>query len=52
MDDLKAILESRTPLYAKANAELMTSGKSEAQALAVLVEIIRAAARRQAGPPA
>src|SRR5262245_36317837 len=51
VDDLKAILESRTPLYAKANAELMTSGKSEAQALAVLVDIISAAAPPQAAPP-
>jgi len=40
MDDLKAILESRTPLYAKANAEVMTSGKSEAEALAALVRSI------------
>src|SRR5215510_4206245 len=37
MDDLKAILESRTPLYARANAEVMTSGKSEAEALAALL---------------
>jgi len=40
MDDLKAILESRTPLYAKANAELMTSGKSETEAVAALIEAI------------
>jgi XRE family aerobic/anaerobic benzoate catabolism transcriptional regulator len=40
MDDLKAILESRTPLYAKANAEVMTSGKSEAEALVALVDSI------------
>jgi XRE family transcriptional regulator, aerobic/anaerobic benzoate catabolism transcriptional regulator len=37
MDDLKAILESRTPLYAKANAVVNTSGKSEAQAFAALL---------------
>lgn len=43
MDDLKAILESRTPLYAKANAEVMTSGKSEAEALAALVDSISGA---------
>jgi XRE family transcriptional regulator, aerobic/anaerobic benzoate catabolism transcriptional regulator len=43
MDDLKAILESRTPLYAKANAEVMTSGKSEAEALATLVDSIAGA---------
>jgi len=43
IDDLKAILESRTPLYAKANAEVMTSGKAEAEALAALVESISGA---------
>lgn len=37
MDDLKAILESRTALYAKANAVVNTSGKSEAQAFAALL---------------
>jgi len=37
MDDLKAILESRTPLYARANATVSTSGKSEAQAFAALL---------------
>ena len=45
MDDLKAILESRTPLYTKANAEVMTSGKSESAALASLVEVITGANR-------
>jgi XRE family aerobic/anaerobic benzoate catabolism transcriptional regulator len=40
MDDLKAILESRTPLYAKADAELSTSDKTETQALAALLEIV------------
>jgi XRE family aerobic/anaerobic benzoate catabolism transcriptional regulator len=40
MDDLKAILESRRPLYAKANAEVPTSGKSEAEALTMLIDII------------
>jgi len=52
MDDLKAILESRTPLYAKANAELMTSGRSEMQALTMLVDIIGAAVRHQPALPA
>jgi len=37
MDDLKAILESRTPLYAKANAIVSTSGKSEAETLSALL---------------
>ena len=37
MEDLKAILESRTPLYAKANAIVSTSGKSEAEALGALL---------------
>jgi XRE family transcriptional regulator, aerobic/anaerobic benzoate catabolism transcriptional regulator len=40
MDDLKAILESRTSLYAKANATVNTSGKSEAQAFAALLAAI------------
>jgi len=43
MDDLKAILESRTPLYAKADAEVMTSGKSETEAVAALMEAISSA---------
>jgi XRE family aerobic/anaerobic benzoate catabolism transcriptional regulator len=37
MDDLKAILESRTPLYAKADAVVNTGGKNEAQAFAALL---------------
>jgi XRE family aerobic/anaerobic benzoate catabolism transcriptional regulator len=37
MDDLRAILESRTPLYAKADAVVNTGGKSEAQAFATLL---------------
>jgi XRE family transcriptional regulator, aerobic/anaerobic benzoate catabolism transcriptional regulator len=40
MDDLKAILESRTPLYGKANARVSTSGKTEAQAFATLLAAI------------
>ncbi|HZT47784.1 MAG TPA: helix-turn-helix transcriptional regulator [Hyphomicrobiaceae bacterium] len=47
MDDLKAILESRTALYAKANAVVHTGGKSEAQAFASLL----AALPREAAPP-
>jgi XRE family aerobic/anaerobic benzoate catabolism transcriptional regulator len=42
MDDLKAILESRTPLYAKADAEVSTSGKTHAEALSALLECIGA----------
>ena len=45
MDDLKAILESRTALYAKADAEVDTSGKSEAEALAGLLAAVEGAAR-------
>jgi XRE family aerobic/anaerobic benzoate catabolism transcriptional regulator len=37
MDDLKAILESRTPLYAKANVTVSTSGGTETQALRALL---------------
>ena len=40
MDDLKAILESRAPLYAKADAQVNTSDKSEAQAFAALLGVI------------
>jgi len=40
MDDLKAILDSRSPLYAKANAVVDTSGKTEAQAFAALLGAI------------
>jgi XRE family aerobic/anaerobic benzoate catabolism transcriptional regulator len=40
MDDLKAILESRTALYAKADATVDTSGKTEAQAFAALLAAI------------
>jgi XRE family aerobic/anaerobic benzoate catabolism transcriptional regulator len=41
MDDLRAILDSRAPLYAKANAAVDTSGKTKAQALAALLATIR-----------
>ena len=40
MDDLKAILESRSPLYAKADAVVITSDKTEAQAFAALLAAI------------
>jgi XRE family aerobic/anaerobic benzoate catabolism transcriptional regulator len=43
MDDLNVILASRTALYAKADVEVKTSGRSEAQALdALLAAISRA----------
>ena len=44
MDDLKAILESRASLYAKADATVDTSGKSEADALADLLAAVSSAA--------
>lgn len=40
MDDLKAILESRRALYAKANAVVSTSEKTETQAFAALLAAI------------
>jgi XRE family transcriptional regulator, aerobic/anaerobic benzoate catabolism transcriptional regulator len=40
MDDLKAILESRTALYAKADVEVSTSEKSEGESLAALLAVI------------
>jgi XRE family transcriptional regulator, aerobic/anaerobic benzoate catabolism transcriptional regulator len=42
MDDLKIILESRTALYAKADAEVSTSGKNAGQALAALLAAVEA----------
>jgi XRE family aerobic/anaerobic benzoate catabolism transcriptional regulator len=45
MEDLKAILESRNALYAKADATVATSGKTEPEALAdLLIAISRAGA--------
>jgi XRE family aerobic/anaerobic benzoate catabolism transcriptional regulator len=44
MDDLKAILESRTALYAKADAMVATSDRSEAEVLAQLLAAISRAA--------
>jgi XRE family aerobic/anaerobic benzoate catabolism transcriptional regulator len=40
MDDLKMILASRAPLYAKADIEVKTSGRSAAQALDALLAAI------------
>jgi XRE family transcriptional regulator, aerobic/anaerobic benzoate catabolism transcriptional regulator len=51
MDDLKAILDSRAPLYAKANAVVNTSGKSKAQALAALLAAIPRASVPEATAP-
>jgi XRE family aerobic/anaerobic benzoate catabolism transcriptional regulator len=44
MDDLKAILESRTALYAKADEQVDTSGKTEAEALGALMAAVAHAA--------
>jgi XRE family transcriptional regulator, aerobic/anaerobic benzoate catabolism transcriptional regulator len=41
MDDLVSILKSREPLYAKAELELTTSGKTPEQNLAELLRIVR-----------
>jgi XRE family aerobic/anaerobic benzoate catabolism transcriptional regulator len=43
MEDLKAILESRTALYAKADVEVSTTDRSEAEALAALLTAVRGA---------
>jgi XRE family aerobic/anaerobic benzoate catabolism transcriptional regulator len=40
MDDLKAILESRTALYAKADAKVATSDRSEAEVLGRLLAAV------------
>jgi XRE family aerobic/anaerobic benzoate catabolism transcriptional regulator len=47
MDDLKAILASRIPLYAKADAQVDTSELSPDQALVALLDLL--AARKPAG---
>jgi XRE family aerobic/anaerobic benzoate catabolism transcriptional regulator len=44
MDDLKAILGSRAALYAKADVQVDTSGKSETDALAELLAAVEGAA--------
>lgn len=49
MDDLKAILESRTHLYARANAVVSTSGKTESEALKALLACIPRASARASG---
>lgn len=54
MDDLKIILESRTALYAKADIEVNTSDKTEAQAFTALLAAItqgRAPSATVPGPP-
>jgi XRE family aerobic/anaerobic benzoate catabolism transcriptional regulator len=51
MDDLKTILESRTPLYAKADAIVSTSGKTETQALTALLARIPSASVSLSSPP-
>jgi XRE family aerobic/anaerobic benzoate catabolism transcriptional regulator len=42
MEDLRAILDSRGPLYARADATLDTSSRSDAQSLSDLLAMIRA----------
>jgi hypothetical protein len=39
MDDLKRILEERTPFYAKAHAKLNTAGRDVENCLSELIEI-------------
>src|SRR5262249_15673566 len=46
MEDLIAILKSREPLYAKAAAELMTTGRTPEQNLAELLRAIPVSASR------
>jgi XRE family aerobic/anaerobic benzoate catabolism transcriptional regulator len=51
MDDLKAILASRAPLYAKADIEVNTSDKNESQAFATLLAAVaRGHAPAEAAP--
>jgi XRE family aerobic/anaerobic benzoate catabolism transcriptional regulator len=52
MEDLVAILKSREPRYAKAEAALVTSGKTPEQNLAELMRVIPAAAKQIARQPA
>jgi XRE family aerobic/anaerobic benzoate catabolism transcriptional regulator len=52
MEDLVAILKSREPRYAKAEAALFTSGKTPEQNLAELMRAIPAAAKQIARQPA
>ena len=52
MQDLIAILKSREPLYAKAEASLTTTGKTPEQNLSELMRVIPAAEARIARQPA
>jgi len=52
MEDLVAILKSREPLYAKAEASLITTGKTPEQNLNELMRVIPAAEARIARQPA
>ena len=52
MQDLVAILKSREPLYAKAEASLTTTGKTPEQNLSELMRVIPAAEARVARQPA
>jgi XRE family aerobic/anaerobic benzoate catabolism transcriptional regulator len=52
MEDLVAILKSREPRYAKAEAALFTTGKTPEQNLAELMRVIPTAAKRIARQPA
>jgi XRE family transcriptional regulator, aerobic/anaerobic benzoate catabolism transcriptional regulator len=52
MEDLVAILKSREPRYAKAEAALVTTGKTPEQNLAELMRVIPAAATQIARQPA
>ncbi|HZQ13859.1 MAG TPA: helix-turn-helix transcriptional regulator [Pseudolabrys sp.] len=52
MEDLIAILKSREPLYAKAAASLLTTGRTPEQNLAELMRIIPAAQSHVARAPA
>ena len=52
MQDLIAILKSREPLYAKAEASLTTTGKTPEQNLSELMRVIPAAEARVARQPA
>ena len=52
MQDLIAILKSREPLYAKAEASLTTTGKTPEQNLSELIRVIPAAEARIARQPA
>ena len=41
MDQLRALLDSRAPLYARAEAELDTSGRTRAEAVDALLALLR-----------